>query len=205
MLNKEEVIKLINVSENKWRKTSSIEKEQLINKAGYRLVSTSKEGRAVFYNIEPRGEELIKVQNCLIEFGFSRSTNFKALIKCLIIWKTGEPHTLEELSNKTGVTKSTISIWKKRLVEMNLLFVDEKSFAAKIKDSHAIFCTEKEWNSQKEQALKLVNIGIPFMVAWNNVYFETGYQYRKLDTIKANGFYNKFFSLLEAAAAQLEK
>lgn len=34
---------------------------------------------------------------------------------------------------------------------------------------------------------------------------QTGYEYRCFDETRANGFYNKFFSLLEIAAAQLEK
>lgn len=202
-LNKQQAIKLSGITENSWRKSSTKEREKYINKAGYRLVGTYKIGREVFFQVESKGDELVRMAELLKEYGLP-TNNMNKFIKFIALLDDNSTIQLSDISKELGVSIKTIYNWRKKLEDKNIIKYDPRVLPARYKNGKRELCTEEQWAEYVKELNKLKAAEVPIHDIARVVYAQTGYFYRKTGEATSNGFYEEFFSLLEEAINQLE-
>lgn len=202
-LNKEKTIELVNVSKSTWEKSTAKKKEAFINKAGYNLVGTYKIGRQIYYQVEPKGEELVEVINFLKEQGLPIRENPYKFIEFLLMIDNDSSCQMSSISNYLNVNQSTIFRWRKALVEKNIISYDEKALPARFKHKERELIDEKEYKEVVEKRQSLQEDGLTFIEADKFIAVQTGYYYRRVGKAASNGFFEDLFYLLEKASNQL--
>lgn len=202
-LDKTELIKLLGITENTWRKKNKAQQEQLINKNGYRLIGSYRVERFVYYQIESRGEELLRVIKFLKDHELE-ARNPKALLNFLVAITMDETKQLIILAEELNISTATAYNWINKLEDQGLLKKEERALKVRYsKTGKREICSEEQWKEfvdfYKECSPELLPAQIYH--AWAH---KTGYSYRQASIVKSNGFYEEFFSLLEKASNQLE-
>lgn len=203
-LNKEKIIELVNVSKTTWEKSTAKKKEAFINKAGYNLVGTFKVGRQIYYQVEPKGEELVEVINFLKQNGLPIRENPYKFIEFLLMIDNDSSCQMSSISDYLNVNQSTIFRWRKALVEKNIISYDEKALPARFKQKERELIDEKEYKEVVEKRQSLQEDGLTFMEADKFIAVQTGYYYRRVGKSTSNGFFEDLFDLLEKASSQLD-
>lgn len=203
-LNKEQITNLIEVSPNTWRQYSTKKKEELLNRKGYNLIGTYKVGREVFYQVEPKGEELVEVINFLKEKGLPVREQPMKFIEFLIELDANGKVQTSALSQSLGVSERTLRNWRSSLEKANLISYDEKAVPAKFKDRKRELISEEEWEVYAKEIKRLREGGLSRADAYGYMRNKTGYIYRRVGESHSNGFYEDFFYLLQSASNELK-
>lgn len=201
-LDKKGMVALLGVSENTWRKKNKAQQEELINSRGYQLVGTFKKSREVFYQVEPM-DELLEVLSTLKKYGIE-TRNPKALINFLVALNMDETKQLTKLAQECNISTATAYNWLNKLEEQGVLKKNERALKVRYDiNGNREVCTEQQWKEFKEfyeHCIEGKLLPAQIYRAWAD---KTGYNYRQVSVIKSNGFFEKFFSLLEKASNQL--
>ena len=202
-LNKQQAIKLSGMSENSWRKSSTKERERYLNKAGYRLVGTYKIGREVFFQVEKKGDELLRMVELFKEYGLP-TNNMNKFVKFIALLDDNSTIQLSDIAKELGVSTKTIYNWRKKLEEKNIIKYNPRALPARYKNGKRELCTKEQWAEYVKELNRLKAAGVPMHDIARVIYSQTGYFYRKTGEATSNGFFEEFFSLLEKALNQLE-
>lgn len=198
---KADFIKILNITENTFRKKSFLDKKKMAEAKGYLLTQTIREGKDSYYILEPE-EKYIKVREYLDEFGFDRIRNQKVLINALIVWNINPMISANKMGEIVGISGRTVLTWRRKLEEKDILHVMEKAVPTKNKLGELpILVGEEEW---KDYLKKAEESGMNYMDFYFYHGFDTKYYYKKSDLTERNGFFNEFFELLNEYAKTFE-
>lgn len=202
-LDKKNMVTLLGVSENTWRKKNKAQQKELINSRGYKLIGTYKVGREVFYQLESMGEELLEVLSILKQYGIE-TRNPKAIINFLVALNMDETKQLTKLARECNISTSTAYNWINRLEEQEILRKEERALKVRYgRNGKREICTEEQWEEFKkfyDHCIEGKLLPVQIYQAWAS---KTGYNYRQASVIKSNGFFEEFFSILEKASNQI--
>lgn len=203
-LDKKEIAALLGVSQNTWRKKNKAQQEELINSRGYKLNGTFKIAREVFYQVESMGDELQEILSWLKQYGIETRSP-KAIINFLIALNMDETKQLTKLAEECNISTSTAYIWLHKLEEQGILKKEDRALKVRYgRNGEREVCTEEQWEEFKkfyDHCIEGKLLPAQIYRAWSD---KTGYSYRQVSVIKTNGFFEKFFSILEKALNQLE-
>lgn len=203
-LNKQQIIKLVNVSPNTWGKINAQKKKQYIDNSGYKLIDTYKVGREVFYEVEPKGEELVKLIQYLQKHNLPVRENSTKFIKFVVALDSDGTIQLSKLAIELKVNYSTIYRWRKALEREGLIIYDEKANPARFINGKREMIEEYEWSNFTKKKSELAGKGLDYANIVRYIRNETGYFYRRVGEAKTNAFsFQEFYSLLDKALDQL--
>lgn len=204
-LDKKNIVALLGVSENTWRKKNKAQQEELINSRGYKLIGTYKIGREVFYQLESMGDELLEVLSILKKYGIE-TRNPKAIINFLVALNMDKTKQLSKLAQECNISTSTAYNWLNRFEEQGILKKEDRALKVRYgrSDGKREICTEEQWEEFKKfynQCIEEKLLPALIYRAWAD---KTGYNYRQASVIRSNAFFEEFFSILERASNQLK-
>lgn len=125
-LSKKEIIELVNVSKSTWEKSTAKKKEAFINKAGYKLISSYKVGRQIFYVVEPRANKQNETVELLRQNGISTRHLNDEFIEVYQILEQNPNIYSKEAIEKVDVSISTFYRYKNTLIEAGLIEAKEE-------------------------------------------------------------------------------
>lgn len=154
ILNKKELMDILGVNINGLK---SIEQRGQLKKRlsdkGYKLISKSKEGRNMMYEVSKKEDNTELLHN-IIQYVFG-TTKYKEFISYFLyrINNLDKPITQQQVADKVGVGIKTINKWDKLLVEHKILFKEGYWYIRRVEDTE---CITDHWEYESYRRNKVV-------------------------------------------------
>lgn len=198
-INHKEALNLLRISDSKWRKAK--DKYKLFSQEGFKLISTEKVGRSIYYEIEEPQEEWEDLKRIFLEY-YSlnlKASNLDKFIE-LLLWyrEEGTILNINRITTTLGISRGTVYNWRSQMQSRGFLEMYSKDVVVLYYEgSKRELGTEKdwfEWNKFKEE-----NKGLSYRSKMTRYKEEKGFFPYLTSSVKFNHAFEELLNLAELA------